>query len=258
MKENNFMLKKTGKVHLHNPVVIEGLPGVGNVGKLSIDFLIDSLKAKKVFEIKSFCMPNCVFINEKDEVELPKLEIYHTNVKKQDILFLTGDLQPIDERSCYELCHSLLEFFKEIKVKEIITLGGLGLEDAPKSPKVYCSGTDKQIIAKYCTEGISKGTDGVFGPIVGIAGVLVGLAREFGIPGVVLLVETSNHPSLLGIKGSQQLITVLKSKLKLNLDTKKLDKEINEIETELKGKIKKQPEKEKTKPHKEESMNYIG
>jgi proteasome assembly chaperone (PAC2) family protein len=203
-------------------------------------------------------MPNCAFVNEKDEIELPKLEIYYINVKKQDILFLTGDLQPIDERSCYELCHSLLEFFKEIKVSEVITLGGLGLEDVPKNPKVYCSGTDKKIISKYCTKEVLKGTDGVFGPIVGVAGVLIGLAREFEIPGIILLVETSSHPSLLGIKSAQQLISILKSHLKLTVDTKKLEKEIVEIETELKGKLKKQIVNEKIKPHKEESMNYIG
>jgi uncharacterized protein (TIGR00162 family) len=258
MKENNFILTKLGKFSLHNPIVIEGLPGVGNVGKISVDFLIDSLKAKKIIEIKSFYMPNCVFINENDEIELPKLEIYYVKIKKQDILFLTGDLQPIDEYSCYEICNNLLHFFKEINVKEIITLGGLGLEETPKDPNIFCSGTSKEIIKKYCLPNILKGTEGVFGPIIGIAGVLIGLGKEFNIPGVVLLVETSNHPSLLGIKGSQKLISVLKSKFKLNIDTKELEKEIIDIEKELKGKFLNKKLQEKPKHPKEESMNYIG
>src|SRR3989344_5591518 len=30
---------------LHNPLLIEGLPGIGNVGKIAVDFLVEELKA---------------------------------------------------------------------------------------------------------------------------------------------------------------------------------------------------------------------
>ena len=31
---------------LYKPIFIEGLPGIGNVGKVAVDFLIDEFKAK--------------------------------------------------------------------------------------------------------------------------------------------------------------------------------------------------------------------
>ena len=34
------------KPKLNNPIFVEGLPGIGNVGKVAVDFLIDELKAK--------------------------------------------------------------------------------------------------------------------------------------------------------------------------------------------------------------------
>ena len=36
---------------LKNPILIEGLPGIGNVGKLAIEHLIDSVGATKFAEL---------------------------------------------------------------------------------------------------------------------------------------------------------------------------------------------------------------
>ena len=35
------------KVKIKNPVLLEGLPGIGNVGKIAADFIIEEIKAKK-------------------------------------------------------------------------------------------------------------------------------------------------------------------------------------------------------------------
>ena len=36
------------KPKLNNPILIEGLPGIGNVGKLAVEHLIEMTKAKKI------------------------------------------------------------------------------------------------------------------------------------------------------------------------------------------------------------------
>ena len=41
-------IKIVEKVKLKNPLLIEGLPGIGNVGKVAVDFIIDNIKAKKI------------------------------------------------------------------------------------------------------------------------------------------------------------------------------------------------------------------
>ena len=57
-----WKIKRLGKVKIKNPILIEGLPGIGNVGKIAVDFIIENLNAKKIFEIYSYSFPS-VFVN---------------------------------------------------------------------------------------------------------------------------------------------------------------------------------------------------
>ena len=147
----SWKIKQLKNEKLNNPVLIEGLPGIGNVGKITVDFLIDELNAKKMYSISSYSLPHSVFINEKSLVELPKIEIYYykSKNKKNDLLFLAGDVQPADEVSCYEFSDEIIKLCKKHICKDIITLGGIGLMDIPKKPKVYCTGNSKKAIEKY-------------------------------------------------------------------------------------------------------------
>ena len=47
----------TDKPKLNNAILIEGLPGIGNVGKLAVSHLINVLNAKKSLEIYSSSLP---------------------------------------------------------------------------------------------------------------------------------------------------------------------------------------------------------
>ncbi len=231
---------------------------MGNVAKITIDFIIESLKAEKVYEISSYSFPNFVFVNEKGIAELPKVEIYYKKIKGKDFFFVSGDAQPIDEESSYEFCDRLLDLFEEFKGKEVVTLGGIGLEEPPKNPKVYCSGTSKKIIERYNAEGI-KSAEGIVGPIIGVSGLLLGLARTRGLNGAILLVETLGMPSYLGIKESRELIKVLNKQFKFGLDIGNLNKEVKMIEREVKDKLDKFVAKEEKKfRSKKEITNYIG
>ncbi|MDP1694008.1 MAG: PAC2 family protein, partial [Candidatus Woesearchaeota archaeon] len=69
-------IKKVANVTFKNPILIEGLPGVGNVGKIAVDFLIEKLSAQKILECSSYDLPHCVFVNEENTIELPMIEVY--------------------------------------------------------------------------------------------------------------------------------------------------------------------------------------
>ena len=97
-----FEIKEFSKPELKNPILIEGLPGIGNVGKIAVDFMIDNLKAKKFIDIYSKAFPNSVFVNEKNLVHLPRISLYYKRLKNKDVIFLAGDVQPLDEKACYE------------------------------------------------------------------------------------------------------------------------------------------------------------
>lgn len=234
-KRMSLKFKKVGeKTNIKNPILIEGLPGIGNVGKVAVDFIIENLKAKKIYEVYSHSFPHSVLVNEENIVELPKISLYHKKIKNKDIIFMVGDIQPIDEKSCYEFCESFLDLFEKMNGKEIITLGGIGLPNIPKIPKLYCTANNKKIINNYMKKTkLNNGLYGVVGPIIGVSGLLIGLSKERNIPAICILAETLGHPTYVGIKGARQILKALDKLFTLKLDFKRLDKEIKEIEKEI-------------------------
>lgn len=224
------------KPNLKSPILIEGLPGIGNVGKIAIDLLIDELEAKPIAQLQSYNMPHSVFVNEDNLVELPAIEVYAKKFKnsKNDLLLLAGDIQPLDEQSCYQFSDTILDLAKDLKCEQVITLGGIALKQPPKNPQVFLTGNNKELIKNY-----QKGTKannklyGIVGHIMGVSGVLVGLAARRNIKAVSLLAETYGHPMYLGIAGARELLKVLNAKLKLNLKMKQLEQEMAELEQDL-------------------------
>lgn len=257
MKKSRFRIEQLKNLKFKNPILIEGLPGIGNVGKVVVDFMIDSLNAEKVFEIHSDQFPNSVFVNEENLIDLPIIEIFYKKFQKNDLLFLAGDIQPLDETACYEFCEEILDIFEKSKGKEIITTGGIGLPKIPNNPEVYCTGNSKDIIKRYKTKKINNDIFGVVGPIVGVSGLLLGLAKRRNIPAIALLAQTYGHPNYLGIKGSKEILKILNKKFNLKLNLKHLDSEIEEIEKELKTKIDKIKKLPKSKLQKTELQTVI-
>ena len=243
---------------LSNPVVIEGLPGVGNCGKVAVDFLVDASKAVKIGEFHSFQYPHSAFVNEKNIIELPRIELHAAPAR--DALFLVGDVQPINEESCYAFCECALNVFKQMNASLLVTMGGIGLRSPPKKPKIYCCGTGKKATERFLkAANVERDLYGYVGPIIGVTGVLAGLAGRRGIPAAVLLAETHGHPMHLGVKGARELLRVVNSALGLKLNVKDLEKDIMELEEELLKRTREVQAMRKPRgPQAAEDTSYIG
>ena len=257
--EGNWEFTKIGTVpKMKNAVFIEGLPGIGNVGKIALDFIVESKNAKKIYEITSYDLPHSIFIREDNLVELPKLILYYAKIGKQDIIFLAGDVQPVSEHSCYSFCENLLDLLEKCNVKQIITLGGIGLGKLPKKPTVFATGNNKKNLKdmKKRNKDMNINPYGIIGPVVGVTGLLTGLAGKRKIMAVALLAETFAHPTYLGMKGARGILNILNKEYSLKLSMKDLDKEISDIEYEL---ILKTKDLTSTaKGMKDKSLRYIG
>jgi uncharacterized protein len=237
---------------LNNPILIEGLPGIGNVGKIAADFLVDDLKAKLLYRFFSYSMPNTVFINEKNLVDLPKIEIYYYKGKR-DILILVGDVQPMEEVSCYKFCDLVIDLLTKHNGNEIITLGGVGLENEPNEINLFCTGNNKETIKQFIKNTkIKTQLYGIVGTIMGVSGLLLGLSTNKKVNALALLAETLGHPMFLGIKSSKEILKILNQKYSLKLELSCLDKEIKDIEQTVKNISKLQLNK------KGQDVNYIG
>ncbi|MEM4282614.1 MAG: PAC2 family protein [Candidatus Woesearchaeota archaeon] len=224
------------KPKLNKPFLIVGLPGIGSVGKIAVDFLIDELKAKKIFSFESTEIPSFAFVNEKNLVELPTIELYlkkRNGKGAQDLLLLAGDYQPINEASCYEFSQKLLDVCVELGCEELVALGGIGLKNIPKKPKVYCTAVEEEVVKSFAKAKASPRLYGVVGPIVGTTGLIVGLAGKRKLKAAALLAETYAHPAYLGVMGARELLKTLNKKYNLGISLEHFDEEIARLEKEF-------------------------
>ena len=75
MKVEKILVNKIKNPKLNNPVMIVGLPGIGNVGKIAVEYLIDKLKMTKMIDIITQYLPPQVFINEEGLIHLNYLSL---------------------------------------------------------------------------------------------------------------------------------------------------------------------------------------
>ena len=231
------MIKATEKPKLRNPVLIEGLPGVGNIGRVAVGYLVEQLGAKKFAQLYSRHFFPFVVLHDKNQVHLLKNEFYYYKAKKagqRDILFLVGDCQSLDPKGHYEVMEKVLDFAEKFGVKEIFTIGGIATGDVEKSPKALGAVTHKELVTKYQKYGIEFSAGDKIGYIVGAAGLLLGLGMERGIKGVCLLGETSGFPIVTDPKGAEVVLNSLVKILGVKVDMSKLEQKVKEMEEFIK------------------------
>ena len=81
MKEST--IKYLSKPKLKEPVLIEGLPGMGYVGKLAAEHLVAELKAQKFAELYSPHFPHHVYIEEEGVVRPVRNEFYWSSLNER-------------------------------------------------------------------------------------------------------------------------------------------------------------------------------
>jgi uncharacterized protein (TIGR00162 family) len=225
MKET--YIKEFAQIQPNNPVLIEGLPGLGLVGKIALRYLIKQLKAKKIAYLYSPHFPYFVLVNKKGNVRLLRGAFYYyQNSKGNDIILFTGDSQSQTIEGQYEIADRMLDFAEKHGVKTIATIGGYRMEPKEK-PKVFIAATDQDILQKAIQAGATLSASG--SPIVGTAGLILGLAKFKKIEALCLLGETRGYlPDPLAAKS---VLEVLKSTFNFDLDLTGLNEEIGRAET---------------------------
>ena len=249
-------IKKLGKMPtLTHPILIEGLPGIGNVGKLAVAPLIDTIKAKKFAEIYSKDFPPQVFINSDGTIDLVKNEFYYWKAKEKDqrdLILLTGDYQGLSSRGQYELVERILDVCEEFGIKELYTLGGYGLGHDISKPKVLCATTHKELVKDMKKHGAVFKKNEPGGGIVGASGLLLGLGKLRKLKGTCFMGETPGY--LVDPKSAKAVLKILMSITKIDVDLSALEdkaKEIEQIAQQLK-------EIEGSSTEKSEDLKYIG
>ncbi len=210
---------------LQNPKLVCGLPGSGYVGKFAVDYMIDKLRASKFADIYSSSFPPQISIQPDGTVDLIKNSLYYCKNDLNELVFLTGDAQPVSAQGEYMLADKIIQMCKKLNVHYIYTLAAYITGKFVKQPKVFGTSTTLKTMKIFSDYGISKMNKG---SITGMNGVIIGTAKKNLLTGICLLAETSGY--VVDAKASKVLLEVLCNILNVKLDMTELKKKADDTE----------------------------
>jgi uncharacterized protein len=217
------------KPKLNNPILIEGLPGIGFVANIATLHLINELNAKRFAEIVSASFQDFAVTTETGGAHTPINELYY--VKREDggrdLILWHGNTQALTTFGQYELCGKVLDTVEELGCRFVISIGGFKKDESPSVPAMYSAATDQETLR----EALDLGTKIMVGHIFGVAGILIGMCRLRKLRGFALLVDTLGmYPDA---NAARYALTALGKFLGLDVDLSRLDASAERIKRML-------------------------
>jgi uncharacterized protein len=203
-----------------NPLVIAGFPGIGLVGNITCQHIIEELGMKYVGSIDSrYFPPLAVLFN--GIITLP-VRIYES--AKNNIVVVISDI-PIHPTASYDISKALIDWMQSIKAKNILSIAGIATTTGER--RVFGGATSAEMLEKIKdkTEIFQVGT------ISGISGSIMTECFLRNLPAVSLLGETPGpNPDP---RAAVEVLTVINKIFDLSIDTEKLSSQAEQIELEL-------------------------
>ncbi|WXG43315.1 MAG: PAC2 family protein [Promethearchaeati archaeon SRVP18_Atabeyarchaeia-1] len=211
---------------LRKPICIQGMPGVAMCGKAALDYILEELKPKKMYEFYFYDLLPHVKVDELGYMTALKTCAYIWNGKTRDFIFVTGDGQPTNGDGINTFSLFLVERLKNLGVKALVSLAASPVAMINVNPKVYAAATTKRLLNFFVSHGAHVLTEGT---IFGMNGVTPSLTdRLCKTPGCILLAEACqalpSDPS-----ASKALIDLLNASFKLEVDSSKLSSAIEKL-----------------------------
>jgi len=181
---------------LKNPIFVEGLTGLGNIGMIAARHLIEFTEAKVFAELYAPYFPDYVVIKNDGTCRPPCYQFYSAKTEKNHYIILTGDSQPSMEDTIahYDICDEILGFVNKYRSKFVVTMGGVVTSNPGN--EVYIAATSAKLAQKHLDKGTVIYGEG---KIIGATGLLLGLAKRRGWKGICLLGATTGLGAERGI-----------------------------------------------------------
>jgi uncharacterized protein (TIGR00162 family) len=217
------------KPKLNDPILIEGLPGIGFVANISALHLISELNAKRFAAIVSASFQDVAVTTETGGARSPINELYYCKRKDggRDLVIWYGNTQALTTFGQYELVGKVLDLAQELGCRFVISIGGFKKDEVHQVPAIYSAATDK----KTMKEALDLGTKVMVGHIFGVAGLLIGLGRLRNLKGFAILVDTLGmYPDA---KAARYALTMVGKYLDLDIDLSRLDASVDRTKKTL-------------------------
>jgi uncharacterized protein len=170
-------------VSLTEPTLVEGLPGVGLVGKIAADHLVEAFEMVHYADVHCQAVPRVAVYQAGDATLQSPLRLYAD--EERDFLVLQSDV-PIQPDAATELADCLSSWFDEESVFPIF-ISGLAREKSDSEPALYGVGSGDG--AQVAADADIPAPDET-GLISGPTGALLDDAVRRGRTAVGLVVES--------------------------------------------------------------------
>ena len=236
--------------NLTDPILVVGLPGIGQVGKLVAEYMVHMLGAEKIGEIHAIYLPPQVILDEKGLARLPRNELFLYRAENRHVVFLVGDFQSTSNEGHYLMADAYLDTAVELGIKRIYTLGGFGVGHLVSAPRVFGAANREELRGEVMEAGVMFDREEPGGGIVGAAGLLLGMGGKHGIDAVCLMGETSGY--VVDPMSAASVLGVLSKLIAVQVDPTQLNYRAAEMEKVVQGLI------EGEKNQHDEELSYIG
>jgi len=251
---DEFNIERLADPELDEPVLVEGLPGVGHVGKLAAEHLLEELDSELVRRVYSTHFPPQVTVDEgRTQLAAAEFHAIHTD-EGRDILVLSGDHQAQDSEGHYGLTDTFLDVAEEFGVEEVYALGGVPTGELIEEYDVLGASTTDDFGDRLEEAGVSFREDEPAGGIVGVSGLLLGLGERRDIPAACLMGETSGY--LVDPKSARAVLDILETVIGFEVEYESLEERADEME-EVVRKIQEMEQQNAPSPA-DEDLRYIG
>ncbi len=217
------------KPQLNDPILIEGLPGIGFVANIAALHLIKKLNAKKFVQIFSSSFQDFAITTEDGGARTPINELYYAKREDggRDIIIWYGNTQALTTVGQYELVGKVLDIALDLGCRFVVSIGGFKKDEVQPVPAIYSTATDLETMQ----DALDLGTKVMVGHVFGIAGLSIGLARIRDLKGFSLLVDTPGMDP--DINAARHALLTLSKYLKLEVDLSSLEASGEEIKKML-------------------------
>jgi uncharacterized protein (TIGR00162 family) len=209
------------------PVLVEGLPGVGHVGKLAVEHLIDAGESTPVRRLYSNDLPPQVTVGDDGTTDLTAVEFTVVELGETRLLAVTGDHQAGTSAGHYRIAEGILSVAADVGVERAFALGGVPTGDIDDDRSVL-SAINVEELRDPLTDGGAEFREGEpAGGIVGVSGLLLGLGERRELPAACLMGETSGY--LVDPTSASAVIDVLEAVLDFEVDHEPLEERAEEM-----------------------------
>jgi uncharacterized protein len=213
--------------------LVVGLPGMAYIGKLSVDYLIQQLKAEQIGEVYSQHFPPYVIIKEDGLVELLRNELHlFRDETGRDIVFLSGNSQAYSPEGQYEVSEKVLDWAIKNGVKRVYSVAALVTERQYDTPNVHATATSVALLEEAKSSGALPLDHGLIG---GENGLILGIAKKKDVDGICLLAETHGYQAPTGEyvidpRAAKAALNVLTKILNIKVDMEPMEKQAMEMD----------------------------